>query len=282
VDNVGYFIMALECWIMGMVFYLSYQHILGYLVGMFVRYKLTKSVHGDGTKFNLHFEAIKVSVGMDFWEFEVRGLRWYNPENYQDSYGKYFLTMKSIRVTVPTMSLYRVTIDRRKVLKIDQVFIDSPLVTLAQKGKGSKMTYNVTSAVGQKDEAVGEDTVPPPLEPVPDASNVKDKEELPFCFDLNSFVLLNMKVRLRNVFKVKSTDLIVPHVVMTRHELTASPRLAHRLPLPIPQLASIIVKEVGSELVSENKVAMLSILSSSGARHLMALFDPRNLAKLLS
>ena len=214
---------------MGMVFYLSYQHILGYLVGMFVRYKLTKSVHGDGTKFNLHFEAIKVSVGMDFWEFEVRGLRWYNPENYQDSYGKYFLTVKSIRVTVPTMSLYRVTIDRRKVLKIDQVFIDSPLVTLAQKGKGSKMTYNV-----------------------------------------------------RNVFKVKSTDLIVPHVVMTRHELTASPRLAHRLPLPIPQLASIIVKEVGSELVSENKVAMLSILSSSGARHLMALFDPRNLAKLLS
>mmetsp|Transcript_21565 Transcript_21565/g.40228 ORF Transcript_21565/g.40228 Transcript_21565/m.40228 type:complete len:751 (+) Transcript_21565:49-2301(+) len=275
--DLGNIILVLECSTMGLLLFLSHQQILGYLAGMAVRYKLTESVHGDGTKFDLHFEAIKVSIGADLCEVEVRDLKWGNPDVFQGHYGKYFLSIKSIRVKVPTLSLFRVIIDKKRVLKIDQVFIDSPLVTLAQLGEDKHVMYNVTSAVGQAEQASGHEAPsPPPEDPTP-TSNVP-----PFCFDLNSFVLLNLRVRLRNIFKVSCTDLDVPHVVMTRPELTAPPRTDHRIPLPVSQLLSAIIKEVGSELVTENKVAMLGILSSSGARHLMALFDPRNLAKIFS
>lgn len=270
--------MAIECGIISLLLFLSYQQILGHLLGVAVRYKLTKSAQGDGNKFGIHIEAIQVNVGMDQCSVEVRGLRWSNPDTFKENYGEDFLRVKTIRVAVPTLSLLRVLLEKRHILKVDQVFIDSPLVTLAQIGEGVLKQYNVLGAVGQDNEAVKSEPPPPP----PPPTEEEQKSASIFCIDLNSFVLINLKIRLRNVFKVSSVDLVVPHVVMTRPELTGPPGLAHRRPLPVPQLASVLVKELGAGLVAGNKVAMLTILSSSGARHLMALFDPRNLARLFS
>lgn len=272
---------AVECCTFGFLVFMSYQQVLGYLCGIAFRYKLTKSIHGDGTKFGLYFEAIKLNIGMDLCELEIRGLRWMNPDKFKSSYGETFLKVKTIRVMVPTLSLYYVLIERKKALKIDQFFVDGALVTLAQAGTEKVQEYNVLSAVGQSDDSTDADDN---TERPPSSQKTDNPKQTPFRFELNSFVLINLKVRLRNIFKVKSNDLTVPHVVMTREALTAKPHRSteHRLPLSAPDLLSVIAKEVGTELVAENKVAMLAILSSSGARHLIALFDPRNLAKLMS
>ena len=293
--------MAMECFTVGLIVFLAYQQVLGYLLGMAVRYALTKSIHGDGTKFDLHFEAIKLNVGMDILEVEIREIVWMNPDKFKGSYGQTFLKVKAVRVMIPILSLYCLLINKKKVLKIDQILVDSPLVTLAEAGSDDEREMNVLCAVG-KSEANKKTDTESESETVTDSANKptssntapsgekgrnkdKDKDKSdPFCIDLNSFILLNLKIRLRNIFKVKSNNLQVPHVVMTRPNLTGAPKkkAIHRVPLPVPQLAVLLAKEVGGELVAGNKVAMLGILSSSGARHLLALFDPRNLAKALS
>ena len=270
--------MSVECFLLGCLIFASYQHVLGYFVGLAVRYKLTNSIHGDGRKFDIHFNAIKLNVSLDLVEVEIRGLQWNNPDKYKGSYGQAFLKIKAIKIAIPLMSLYRVVIDKHKTIKISQFLVDSPLVTLAEAGKGKDRDFNVTCAVGQSETNLEADSQSDTSE---QSKGEERRESAIYLIDMKSFVLLNAKIRLRNIFRVKSNNLHVPYIVMMRESLTGPPRGKHRRPLPIPELATLLIKEIGAELITENKVAMVNILSTSGARHLMSLFDPRNIAKLL-
>jgi hypothetical protein len=99
---------------------------------------------------DLHVGSVVVRVGFDFCHVEVRDVQCRNHPSFK-KYGENFVDIKCMRMSIPTVSIYRAVVYKKRLIKIEEMHMDSCRVLIAEESIRGCVgpQYSCLTAAGQ-------------------------------------------------------------------------------------------------------------------------------------